>query len=587
MVDESAAMDASVQDDIHLALGQQPKSKGDAVATALNALLRQLTAGSDFEVALVGYYTDAKGDAVAVSRWGGSLAGRDFVPLSEIAQHPLAVEKRTRKVPDPANFSGFREESVEFPVWYVSQRNGVAPQVRAFEHCRVLVSNWMAEARPNSGTPLVLNIFAGGSGDGNPLKAIEEIRQLSFASGSPLVFQVHLAASSLVPGTLYSSNRTFLPVGPMRDMFDRSSPLPAALVNALKEAKTPVSANARGMACNARMADLVKFLSLVKAHTKSWPPRKIGVENAPLSGAGEATASVTAGGEPPPSSDIPTSPSVHAKQGVGAPTAPGGLERAALVVLLLDRSLDDPFAGDTRNAFARLQEHANDLLSKLSKSASGLVDVAVVSYGQDSMGEVEVRTTFEGALTGRAIVRDAELSNGALRVDEIEQQVPNGVGGLMAIPVKKWVFIELDPTTAASPIPAFLAVRGLLDEWCQQHPSSCVPPVVVHLTRGRHVPESIDEAVGQIANLAGPAGNVNLYHLIATERPHPSLAYVENDSELQTPELQKLFALSNCLLGQQALAASKPSLIKPQSRGFVVNGKFDLLLDSISAALAQ
>ena len=603
MIDESAAMDSPVQDDSNLALGQQPKSKGDAVATAINALLKQLTGGPDFEVALVGYQTDAQGEAVAVSRWDGALAGRDFVPLGEIVRHPLIVEKRARKLPDPGSFAGFREETVEFPVWYASRRNGVAPQVRAFQHCRNLVANWLATAPANAGQPLVLNIFAGASGDGNPLKAIQEIRDLSAAPGSPLVFHLHLAASSLVPPTVYSSNRTFLPVGQMRDVFDRASVLTPAQIAALKEAKTPVSANARGMACNARMPDVVKFLSLVKAHTKTWPswtaagvkaaaPQPVETPAAPLPAVETIPPVETISAAAVlPASDaygtaMPELPAASEPEDLVAATAAGGLEKAALVVFLVDRSLDDPFAGDTRSAFARLQEHANDLLGKLSKSASGLVDAAVVSYGLDATGEPEVRTTFEGALTGRSIVRDTELSNGALRVDEIEQQVPNGVGGLMAIPVKKTIFVELDPTTAASPVSAFQAVRAILDEWRELHPSSCVAPVVVHLTRGRLLPEDLDEAVAQFANCTGPAGGVNLFHLVATEHPHPSLAYSDGDSDLQGAELQKLWAVSSLLLGREALAASKPSLVKPESRGIVVNGKFDLLLEGISASLA-
>lgn len=594
MVDESAAMDAPVQDDQHLGFGQQAKPKGDAVATAINALFKQLTAGPDFEVALLGYSTNPNGEAMAVSRWDGALAGRNFVPLSEIAQHPLVVEKRVRKIPDPGNFTGFREEPVEFPVWYVSRRSGAAPQVAAFQHCRQLLTNWLATASLNPGTPLVVNVFGAGSGDGNPLKAIEEIRQLTTPSGAPLVFQAHLAASSLVPATPYSSSRTFLPVGSMRDVFDRSSLLPVDLVSALKATKTPVSANARGMVCNARMPDIVKFLSLVKAHTKLWPSRNVAPASTAPPGAGVAASVTVAPVAETVSasvvSEIPAGPAhdtTAESDDLLAPTVRGGLEQAALVVVVLDRSLANPYAGDTRNACTRLQDHANDLLAKISKTATGLVDVVVVSYGQDATGEVEVRTTFEGALTGRGIVRDTELASGALRVEEIEQQVPNGVGGLMAIPIKKAIFIELEPTPSPSPVPAFRAVRGLLDEWSGQHPSSCVPPVVVHLTPGCHALDEVEAAAAQVVELSGPAGNAVLYHLVATEQPHPSLSYIDGDGDLQTPELKKLWAVSSLLLGRDRLSVDKPALVKPESRGFVVNGKFDLLMDAINGALSQ
>ena len=259
-------------------------------------------------------------------------------------------------------------------------------------------------------------------------------------------------------------------------------------------------------------------------------------------------------------------------------------EKSALVVVLLDRSLADPNAGDTHSAFSRLCEHANDLISKISKKASGQIDIAIVSYGQDAVGDVEVRSAWEGNLAGRRIVRDSELASGALRVEEVETQVPNGVGGVMTIPIRKSIFVELEPTLSTSPIVAFETVRSILDEWVSQHRAACVSPLIVHLTRGRQSPSEMDTAVAQIQS-AEPNQQINLYHLIATEDPHPSQFYLESELELQTPELRHLWTLTSPLLDRESLAASKPSLVKPESRGIVVNGKFDLLLEGLTAAL--
>ena len=113
-----------------------------------------------------------------------------------------------------------------------------------------------------------------------------------------------------------------------------------------------------------------------------------------------------------------------------------------------------------------------------------------------------------------------------------------------------------------------------------------LPPVVLHLTRGRAEPAEIEQAAGQLRAIATAAGPVVLYHLVATETPHKSLAYPDTPDEIAEPSLQKLWELSSPLLGRERLAAENPA-IKPESRGIVVNGKFDRFLDEIKRVLAE
>ena len=53
LIDESAAMQSAVQEE-PLELGQEPKTKGVATANAVNSLLKQLSTGPDFDLAIVG-----------------------------------------------------------------------------------------------------------------------------------------------------------------------------------------------------------------------------------------------------------------------------------------------------------------------------------------------------------------------------------------------------------------------------------------------------------------------------------------------------------------------------------------------------
>src|ERR1700757_3512925 len=81
--------------------GSQPgKKKAEGVADAINRLLQNLVlkcAKSDgirdyFHVGVIGYGTKVE------PALGGTLAGRRLVPVSALANFPLRIEQRTRKV---------------------------------------------------------------------------------------------------------------------------------------------------------------------------------------------------------------------------------------------------------------------------------------------------------------------------------------------------------------------------------------------------------------------------------------------------------------------------------------------------------
>ena len=180
------------------------------------------------------------------------------------------------------------------------------------------------------------------------------------------------------------------------------------------------------------------------------------------------------------------------------------------------------------------------------------------------------------------MVADTDLPGGALRVDQVTERVSNGIGGLVSVTRKKPVFVDLTPAAAASPLPAFAAVKELLARWRNDHPQCRVAPIVLHLTRGRFAPEAIAEAVG----LLGERDRFTLYHLVVTEAPHPALAYPVDLTKARDTALAKLCELSSPLLAADELAARKPALSR-ESRGIVINGKFDLFWDGMEEALKR
>lgn len=565
LLDESAGMGA-VMGEVVSDGKASTKSNAERVATAVNALLNQLADGPSFPLALIGYQSDAAGQANVGSRFGGALAGRDFVSTAELRGAPLRVESRTRKIPAPGGMGVAREEVVEFPVWYEPRLDQKAPQIAAYDFCRGLIERWSAEAGKNPAAPLVVHVASGASGDGNPQVAVGKLLELQTPAGPPLVLQAHLAASAAVASSLYPSSFVYLTLGSARDLFRRASVLPPHLVEALREAKATVNAGARGLIYNAKISDVIRLLGLIKSHASSWPVS---------SGAAE------------PAALTPHAPLALEELAPTALSEPPGSdrERAALVVLVLDRSAADPFSGGVQKPFFKLQDQANDVLKQISKLGELAVDAAVVSYGVGAGGEAEIHAAFDGPLAGKTLASPSELAAGAIRVEQFDEQVSNGVGGLVTMTRKKPIYFDLEPTTGAAPVEAFAAAARIVAEWSSQHPTACLAPIVLHLTRGYFDPAELEQAAAALAERRSAAGPATLYHWVATETPHKSLVYPADAAELEDPALCKLFETASPLLARERLSQEKPS-ISAEARGLVINGKFDALLEGVKDALA-
>ena len=755
LIDESSAMDAAAVTGVAgsgLAgggLGGPPKSKAESVATAVNSVLAKLAQAGDCEVALVGYRSSKEGETQVGSRWSGTLAGREFVAAADIAAAPATVETRMRKVRN--DLGGFDESPVSFPVWYQPSLGDRAPQIAAFEFVRELLSRW-TPASGVQGQPLVIHLSSGSAGDGNPLRAIKGVQDLAVGGATPIVAHLHLGSSANTPSVLFPANRAYLSLGPQRELFERSSLLPAHLCEALKASGVVVNVNARAMIYNAKMMDVTKALGVIAAHVQKSlagqavaaaapvarprPPEggpKLGpaIIKAPPPAPGRAAKPAPAPVAKPPSAVVPPpapkylkptgapvaspptvampavkaaptlagpsppiAPKVPAPPAAAAPpvqpspmaqplmpqpsavepsaveplelapadvvpadAAPLELELAPLemapvemapvemapvemagedlvlasepttvmmaeptgtlpvaaalgaaalgtvaasgggraaispsspgcLVFVLDRSVADPYTADLGNACVKLHVQLSDMVAEVAKQGKGSVDVAVVSYG-DSAGDTEVRTTLEGGLSGRVFARDNELLAGAVRVDEFEEQMSDGVGGLIAVPRKRPVLVEVEPTLSASARPAFRAVAEALRSWISDHPSATLNPIVIHLTRGAGDPADIAASVAELAGIATASGAAAvLYHAVATESPHPSVVFPASDSGLATDSLRALWSGTAELLHNVELSAEKPA-IQLGARGLVVNGKFFVLMDAFKRAMAS
>jgi hypothetical protein len=240
--------------------GQPDKSKADGVSDALNRLLQNLVlkcARADglrdfFHVGLIGY-----GGCVA-SAFGGRLAGGDLVPVSQVANNPLRIEMRTRKVTDAAG--GLTDEEFRFPVWFEARPAGKTPMCAALAKARQSVAAFLA-AFPNCHPPIVMNITDGQPTDGDPRQPAQELRDLASSDGNVLLFNAHLSDKQKKP-IEFPAEESGLPDDYARLLFQMSSELPPKLLEAARNAGLAVAPQSRGFVFNADLVAVIRFLDI-------------------------------------------------------------------------------------------------------------------------------------------------------------------------------------------------------------------------------------------------------------------------------------------------------------------------------------
>ena len=240
--------------------GQPGKQKSEGVADAINRLLQNLVlkcAKSEgirdyFYVGLVGY-----GGRVT-SALGGALAGQPMVPVSALANSPLRVEQRTRRVDDGAG--GLIEQKFKFPVWFESKPSGRTPMCQALATAKQSLEVFLGRF-PACYPPLVVNITDGMSTDGDPLVAAKTLRDMTTADGNILLFNAHISASPANP-VEFPAAEDGLPDNFAKLLFRMSSPLPPRLLEAAKSDGFPAHPGARGFVFNADLVSIIRFLDI-------------------------------------------------------------------------------------------------------------------------------------------------------------------------------------------------------------------------------------------------------------------------------------------------------------------------------------
>ncbi len=240
--------------------GQPDKSKAVSVADALNRLLQNLVlkcAKADgirdfFHVAMLSY-----GGRVA-SAFGGALAGKTLVPVSELANNPLRVEVRARKVDN--GLGGVSEEQFKFPVWFEARPTGHTLMCEAMRRAKAYLQTFLA-AHPDCYPPLVINITDGAPSDGDPADPAADLRAMGSTDGHVLLFNAHLSDKQNRP-VEFPESESGLPDEYARRLFRMSSRLPPKLIEAARAGGFAVGSQARGFVFNADLVAIIRFLDV-------------------------------------------------------------------------------------------------------------------------------------------------------------------------------------------------------------------------------------------------------------------------------------------------------------------------------------
>lgn len=248
-------------------LANSTNRKIDELTTAINAWLQNLSIACAkaegfkdfFDISIIGYGTDEQANPIIEPALVGPLAGREIVTISEVAENPARVDTVTAFMQDEET-GEMLEMPQQMPVWIDPVTRGATPICSAIAKACDLLDRWIAE-HPNSFPPIVINITDGESSEGDPIPYADTLRQRATNDGNVLFFNCCVSATPADP-FLFKGNGEVLPDEFARTLFKMSSVLPDSILEKARAAGQDLEPNARGMAYNADMVSLIKFLDM-------------------------------------------------------------------------------------------------------------------------------------------------------------------------------------------------------------------------------------------------------------------------------------------------------------------------------------
>ena len=255
LIDQSTSM----HEEISAGDGTQEKAAG--VADTMNRWLQELSikcAKSDgvrdyYHVGVVGY---GKNVAPCLNGYGD---GEEMIPISHIADNPIRLEERIKKVPDGAG--GIQDQTIRFPVWFDAVADGGTPMCRAAAEAERIMQEWLT-AHPDCYPPTVIHITDGEATDGDPTDRIRNLTTLTSSDGEVMLFNIHLSANPDATPVSFPNSADDLPDEYSKMLFETASPLTPNMRALAKEHGFAPSESARSFVLNADMVLLVQAIDI-------------------------------------------------------------------------------------------------------------------------------------------------------------------------------------------------------------------------------------------------------------------------------------------------------------------------------------
>jgi len=242
LIDQSASMEDE------LAGGERGQSKADGVAGQINRLLAELIAQNSLDAEVLDrVYVSVIGYGARVgSAFRGSLAGKDLLPISEVA----------------ANYLSLGGE--ELPIWFEAIANGGTPMGSAIGRAIEVVTRWLSD---HGGTmdfpPIVMNITDGEADPADqPDAPARRLTDLTSGNGRVLLFNLHLSEDAGSP-VMFPDSDAGLDARFARQLYALSSVLPLPMRRlAANEGFNEITDRSRGFVYNADMTALINFIDI-------------------------------------------------------------------------------------------------------------------------------------------------------------------------------------------------------------------------------------------------------------------------------------------------------------------------------------
>ena len=230
------------------------KPKSEALADVINRLLQQLVikcAKSEgvrdyYNVGVIGYGYGYGASEVGPA-FGGSLAGKNLIPISEIANNPARIEERTKRVSDGAG--GLVDTLIKFPIWFDPIADGSTPMTEAFRKANSILADWLS-LNTDCFPPVVIHVTDGESTDGDPTQEMIKLTSQESSDGNVILFNLHTSGESKNPISFPGSG-VQLPDQYSEELFNGASLLPDFMRNvAAQEFDMNLSNDAKAFVLN-------------------------------------------------------------------------------------------------------------------------------------------------------------------------------------------------------------------------------------------------------------------------------------------------------------------------------------------------